>query len=373
VKEGRNGQKPLTPREWVGRDAFPWPRLGGLGEGDRVVACFFVAARDLLRTRQEKPYLKLRLADRYGAIEARIWDEADQVEASLAGTAFVGVRGMIQFYQGERQLRIDQIAPVDVAAEELELFLPASQRSADEMERELRALVRSVADRPLRALLDRVLDRDGEVGRLFRVAPAAKLNHHAYVGGLLEHTLSVARACDAMAQHYGGAIDRDLLLTGAILHDVGKVREIAAAVGFPYTREGKLLGHILLGLQIVGDAARQVPELSQDRLVLVEHLVASHQGRYEWQSPKRPKILEGLILHYVDDLDAKVNQAATLLASADAGTWTAYDRSFAREFLRHAGPDDAPAGAGAGDGVEPARDDAGSEPGPASLLDLFPR
>jgi 3'-5' exoribonuclease len=373
VNEGRNGHRRLTPREWLGQDAFPWPRLDGLGEGDRVVACFFVAARDLLRTRQEKPYLKLRLADRHGAIEARIWDDADQVEASLAGAAFVGVRGMIQFYQGERQLRIDQIAPVEVAAEELELFLPASQRPAEEMERELRALVRSVADRPLRALLDRVLDRGGEVGRLFRVAPAAKQNHHAYVGGLLEHTLSVAAACDAMARHYGGEVDRDLLITAAILHDVGKVREIAAAVGFPYTREGKLLGHILLGLQIVGDAARDVRELSQDRLLLVLHLVASHQGRYEWQSPKRPKILEGMILHYVDDLDAKLNQAAALLASADAGAWTAYDRSFAREFFRHAGPGEAPADAHAGDAVAPNHGDAGSEPGPASLLDLFPR
>src|SRR5690606_20284674 len=182
--------------------------------------------------------------------------------------------------------------------DELDLFLPRSPRAADVMERELEALIASVRDRGLRALLHRMLDGDSETGRAFRRAPAAKRNHHAYLGGLLEHTLSVATACDLLARHYGPEIDRDLLIPGALLPDVGKVREIVAGTGFPFSDEGRLLGHILLGLQMVEAAAAAVPELPAERRLLLLHLVASHQGRYEWQSPRRPKILEGLILHY---------------------------------------------------------------------------
>src|SRR5512146_2333005 len=140
--------------------------------------------------------------------------------------------------------------------------------------------------------------------------------------------------CSLMAEHYWPAVDRDLLVAGALLHDVGKVREIGTQAGFPYTDEGKLLGHILLGLQMVADVAKDVPELSDERLMLLQHLVASHQGRYEWQSPREPRILEGLILHYCDDLDAKMNQALGLIAGVERG-WTPHDRAFGRDFMRH--------------------------------------
>src|SRR5690606_9538374 len=182
--------------------------------------------------------------------------------------------------------------------EELDLFLPRSPRPPEEMERELAALIASVRDPGLGTLLRRMLDRRSEIGRAFRHAPAAKRNHHAYLGGLLEHTLSVATACDLLARHYGPSIDRDLLVAGALLHDVGKVREIVAGTGFTFSDEGRLLGHILLGLGMVEAEAVAVPELPAERRLLLLHLIASHQGRYEWQSPRRPKILEGLILHY---------------------------------------------------------------------------
>jgi 3'-5' exoribonuclease len=162
-----------------------------------------------------------------------------------------------------------------------------------------------------------------------------------------------------LARHYGPDIDRDLLLTAALIHDIGKVREIGAQPGFPYTDEGKLLGHILIGLQLVADAARQVPALPPQRLLLLQHLSASHRGRYEWQSPREPRILEGLILHYADDLDAKMNQAAALVARVDKG-WTAYDRSFARDFLRHRLPDEGPAADAREE--QPRRSAAGPDP-----------
>jgi 3'-5' exoribonuclease len=129
-------------------------------------------------------------------------------------------------------------------------------------------------------------------------------------------------------------VDRDLLVAGALVHDIGKTRELSTEVSFPYTREGKLLGHILLGLRIVEEEAQHVPELANERLQLLLHLVASHQGRYEWQSPREPRTIEALLLHYADDLDAKTVQALALLETVPDG-WTGYDRSLARELLRH--------------------------------------
>src|SRR5690606_36222050 len=211
------------------------------------------------------------------------------------------------------------------------------------------ALIASVRDRGLRALLRRMLDRDSETGRAFRRAPAAKRNHHAYLGGLLEHTLSVATACDLLARHYGGEVDRDLLVAGALLHDIGKVRELVTDTGFPYSDEGRLLGHILLGLQMVEAEAAAVPELPAERRLLLLHLIASHHGRYEWQRPRRPKILEGLILHAVDDLDAKLHQVTRLRADVERG-WSEDDGNFAREFFRHRPPSGAQAATAAEEG-----------------------
>jgi 3'-5' exoribonuclease len=331
-------------REWVGKAPFPWPAVESLQGGAALVACFCVMSRQRDITKGGKPYYKLQLSDRNGAVEARVWDPVAGLMEQIGQGSFVGVRGIIEIYHEARQLKVSEIRPVEVAPEELGLFLPRSRRDPAEMEAELVALIGGVRDEGLRALLERILDPLSETGRLFRQAPAAKHNHHAYVGGLLEHTLSMAGACVRMAEHYAPAVDHDLVVAGALLHDLGKIREIGTQAGFPYTDEGKLLGHILLGLQIVADAAAGVPQLPESRLLLLQHLIASHQGRYEWQSPREPRILEGLILHYCDDLDAKMNQAMGLLAPVQDG-WSAHDRGFGREFLRHLpAPAEPPAG-----------------------------
>lgn len=323
-----------TPREWVGDREFPWPPTLGLPDLDEVVACFTIQSVSIGQTRADAPFLKLRLADSYGTLEARMWEGVEAVMDRLRPGMYVGVRGRVERYQEERQLRIEQIAPLRVELDDLVLFLPRSARPAEHMDAELAAAVESVRDAPLRALLAALLGATTDTGHAFRLAPAAKQNHHAYLGGLLEHTLSVVRVCDLLAEHYGPALDRDLLIAGALLHDIGKIREIGARAGFPYTDEGKLLGHILIGLEIVRDAAAAVPGLHPSRLMLLQHLIASHQGRYEWQSPREPRTLEALVLHYADDLDAKLNQAGSLIQAVPAG-WTAYDRSLARDFLRH--------------------------------------
>ena len=336
----RQSDPVATPREWVGEHLFPWPPTLGLADGEEVVACFALLAVTAGRTRDGTAFLKLQLTDCYGAVEARVWHDVERWLRTLQPGEYVGVRGRIEPYQEERLLRIEQIVPVRVELDDLVLFLPRSARPAQLMEAELDAFIDAVREPPLQQLLLRLLDGRSETGRLFRLAPAAKQHHHAYLGGLLEHTLSVTRVCELLAGHYQ-PIDRDLLLAGALMHDIGKIREIGTRSGFPYTDEGKLLGHILIGLQLIADAAADVAGLSAERLLLVQHLVASHQGRFEWQSPREPRTLEALLLHYADDLDAKVNQASALLAAVDHG-WTAYDRTFGRDFLRHRPADERP-------------------------------
>jgi 3'-5' exoribonuclease len=363
------GERP-RPRDWVGAGPLPCPPLEDARDGDFIVGCFYLAGVSLLRTRQDKPYLRLQLTHRSATVDGRIWDDAEAMSGRLQPGIFVGVKGRVQVYNGLRQLKVEEHAPLLVAGEDLGLFIPCSARDAEVMAAELETLVRSLRDRPLRSLLRRLLLGDSPTAEAFRISPAAKRNHHACIGGLLEHSLSVAQLCDLLARHYGkDAIDRDLLVAAALIHDIGKLRELSAEAGFPYTDDGKLLGHILLGLETIRDAAREVKDLPAERLRLLLHLVAAHQGRYEWQSPREPQILEGLVLHYADDLDAKMNQAAALLANVQAG-WSAYDRSFAREFFRHRPRSATDPGA-----PDPAAD-TGADPGAdpdstAPILDLF--
>jgi 3'-5' exoribonuclease len=174
-------------------------------------------------------------------------------------------------------------------------------------------------------------------GRQFRVHPAAKRNHHAYLCGLMEHSVSVAAACHRLCAHYtaqGARLDRDVLITAALLHDIGKVRELSSGRTFAYTDEGQLLGHILIGLQLVAREAESVPQIGADRLLHLQHLIASHQGRLEWASPKVPQTMEALILHAADELDAKMGSALHLLAGVDGGGWSSYDRHLERSLYQ---------------------------------------
>jgi 3'-5' exoribonuclease len=325
-------------RDWLAGADLPWPPAADLDAGDRVVACYSVSTAAAARTKHDKPYLRLQLSDLHGTIEARVWDDAERIAPIAQPGLYVGIRGRIEVFQGQRQVVVDQLERVQVEPGDLGYFMPRCPRDPEELDAALTDLMASVKEEHLRKLLRHLLGPRTESGQWFRQAPAAKRNHHAYVGGLLEHTVSVTRLCDTMAGHYGPIVDRDLLITGALLHDIGKVSEIAVEAGFPYTTAGKLLGHILLGLEMVHEAGRKlgVPET---RLRLVEHLIAAHQGRYEWHSPAEPRTLEALILHYADDTDAKVQQAIDLVRASDPG-WTDYSRAFGRDFFRHEGTHD---------------------------------
>ena len=333
MERDAGGEKSVA--EFMAGGDVPWPSAAAMEDGTRVVACYSVVDGSLATTKQDKPYLRLTLSDLHGTVEARVWDHAERLAAHVEPGSYVGVRGRVEYFKDQPQINVDHLEPVRVESEELGLFMPRSPRDPMEMEAELTDFIASVKDKPLRKLLRALLGSKTETGRAFRDAPAAKKHHHAYVGGLLEHTLSITKLCHAFAEHYGAIIDRDLLITGALLHDIGKIREIATRPGFPYTSQGKLLGHILLGLEMVHEAGTAL-EIPAERLRLVEHLVAAHQGRFEWQSPREPQTLEALLLHYADDTDAKMQQALDLVRDGGEG-WSDYSRTFRRAFLKHPG------------------------------------
>lgn len=352
---------PLDPRTFCG-DAYPWPLISELVDGSDVTACYLVLESRRAETKQNKPFLRLVLGDRTGSIDAVVWDDADRLEPVCAAESVVGVRARVQSYNDRLQLRVSAAQPLTVEGAEYERFLPASPRPLELMERELDALAASISDPGLVKLLRRCVGRGTKMGRAYRSHPAAKRNHHAYVGGLLEHSISVASSCSRLAEHYAGqgvAIDRDLLVTAAILHDIGKLRELSGYPSNAYTTEGKLLGHIVIGMQIVADEAAAVTELGDERRLLLLHLIASHQGKPEWDSPRVPQLMEAILLHYADDLDAKLNQAGSVLAGVEPGGWSAYDRSLERSMFRPTTGGSSPSG------------DSGDQLGPDSTIDMF--
>jgi len=246
----------------------------------------------------------------------------------------VRVKGVLNVFQNRPQLTIHKMQRVEESEIDAADFFPRSHRDLDEMAAELQAVISSVGNPHLKALLEAVFG-DEEVARLYRKAPAAKTVHHAYLGGLLEHVLSLAKLCRMTAAHYQ-EIDADLLLAGALLHDVGKIHELSYDRSFGYTTEGQLLGHITIGLRMIGDKLRTLPDFPPRLRALVEHMVLSHHGQLEFGSPKLPLFAEAVLLHYLDDMDSKMECVRAMVAHDRQveGEWTGYSQPLDRTLLK---------------------------------------
>ncbi|HKY61118.1 MAG TPA: HD domain-containing protein [Gemmatimonadota bacterium] len=289
----------------------------------------FCVGRVQRRMGRNGPFLTLEFVDRSGRIPGVAWDEVDALAERLVEGGYAKVGGRVTDFRGEPQIQVVEAIEAPTALEPSE-YLPVGPVPPERSIEGIRRLARTIADDGLRRLVVGFLDDPGFLRR-FEAAPAAKLHHHAYVGGLAEHTLSVMGLCADLADHYRD-LDRDLLLTGAFCHDLGKVRELAIEPGFPYTEEGQLVGHIVLGYEMVRDRAREAG-LSAERAVDLGHLVLSHQGEHQWGSPVEPRTLEALVLHFLDNLDSKVASARPHLAGIESGR-TNYIRSLGRSLFR---------------------------------------
>lgn len=302
-----------------------------LSVGDAVEELFCVE-RVERRTGRGGAFLRVSLVDRTGSVTAMVWDDVEAVLEALVEGGYARVRGDVEEYRGDRQLKVagaerwtEGVDPAD--------FLRRGPIPGEVSMAGIRELAASIADPWISRLVGSFLG-DDELAAAFAAAPAAKINHHAYVGGLAEHTLSVMRLCAAAADHYGD-LDRDLLIAGAFFHDIGKTVEIAVEPGFPYTEEGTLLGHIPLGYAMVRERIAAIDGFPREIAVDLGHLVLSHQGELEWGSPVQPRTAEALVLHFVDNLDSKVATARTHLAGIDAGHGP-YVRSLGRSLFRRA-------------------------------------
>jgi 3'-5' exoribonuclease len=311
------------------------PSIADLGryENQAVTGFFAVAAKQVRSKKDGSRYFALTLADCTGQIEARMWDAAEAGE--FAAGDIVKVRGQVSRYQEKLQITLDRIRKAEMGEFDLGDFVPKTERDVDELWAELNGYVESFTDPYLKALLRSFLD-DVEIAAALREAPAAKSMHHAWIGGLLEHIVSLLGICDLTAKHYG--VHRDLLLTGAVLHDIGKLQELRWGTTFDYTVEGQLLGHITIGVGMIERKMAAIDDFPPTLRVLVSHLVLSHHGKYEFGSPKLPMIPEAVLLHYLDDMDAKMqtmrNEFARNVASGrGADEVTEWVRSMERPLL----------------------------------------
>ncbi len=311
------------------------PYVKELEANRNFTTTFLVRSKEIREKKTGEPYLSLWLSDRTGEVEAKMWDNVAEVMDTFERDDFVKVKGLIQVYHNRPQLTIHKVRRLEDSDVDFADYFPASGRDPEEMWRELRVMIAGMTDTHLRALVEAVLE-DPEIASRYRKAPAAKQIHHAWLGGLLEHVLSLCQLCQVTAGHYG--VDLNLLLAGAVLHDVGKVYELSYDRSFGYTTEGQLLGHMVIGLRIVGEKLRGIPDFPPRLRTLVEHMIVSHHGRYEFGSPKLPQFPEALLFHYLDDMDSKMECMRALVDQDHQvdGHFTSYNVSLERTVLKKA-------------------------------------
>ncbi len=284
--------------------------LASLEEGRAFDSFFIVLLKQQRTTKTNKPYLNLILGDRTGQVEARVWDPADpRIAKDVERGDVVKARGSVARFDDRLQMKVDQLRKATGAETDKTDLLPSTTYDVDALWRELTGFVESFTEPHLKLLLTTLLS-DAALAQAYREAPAARQLHHAWLGGLLEHVVSLLKLADRIAPHYP-VLHRDLLLTGVVLHDIGKVQELAWDAGFEYTVEGTLLGHIQMGIARVDKTIDSLPGFPPRLKVLVEHMILSHHGKLEFGSPKLPMIPEALVLNFVDDLDAKMQAIAS--------------------------------------------------------------
>lgn len=341
-------------------------------EKEHVEGPFLVSKKESGISKTGKSYLNLRIMDSSGEAEARVWDNADALAKNFEKGDVANIRGFAVAYQGGLQVNITEIKKLEKGEYSVRDYLPSSQRTQEEMSAELDAIIGSVKDRYFKSLLEGVF-KDPEIREKFLLSPAAKSMHHPYLGGLAEHVLSICGLADKAVAHYGAqSLDRDLLLSGALLHDIGKIFELSFNNSFEYTDEGRLLGHITMGIGLVDSKIAAIPDFPKEKALLLKHMLLSHHGHLEFGSPKRPKTIEAIMLYYLDDLDAKIKTVQTLLEGAkDSGAgWTAYQKLFERYiYLGNNKAVDAEPEAGP-EQAQPASDNApkNGKTGPLSLF-----
>ena len=310
--------------------AIPMPAINEFTEGMQVEGFYALRECNLRESRTGSHFIRLTIGDATGSISGNIWDATEELYQSLSKSDVVKVRGVVEMYKNQPQIKVVSIRPAQASEAPAGSLMPETPKNRDELVRELQMLIMSIEDADYQKLLTTIFSDTAFIER-FRSAPAAKEFHHAYIGGLLEHSVSMARICDMYAR-MTPTLRRGLLIAGALLHDMGKLEEMQARVSVEYTDEGSLIGHLVQGVLMLEDMLRdKLPDFPRDKRALLMHLILSHHGKREYGSPVLPAIPEAFALHHIDNLDAKVFAALRQIENdPDAGrNWT--ERSFMLE------------------------------------------
>jgi 3'-5' exoribonuclease len=305
-------------------------------ENKVITSSFVVTSKQVKPKKTGEPYLALTLGDRTGQIEAKMWDNVEHAIDGFEQDDFVKVKGLLNKYKNRFQLTIHKLRKLNDSEIDFSDYLPKTTKDIGELWQTLAGFVASFQNPYLKALVESFMS-DPEIAEAYRNAPAAKSLHHAYIGGLLDHVVSLFRSCDLVSQNYP-QINRDLLLTGAFFHDIGKIHELTYNRSFSYSTRGQLLGHMIIELEMLQAKLTQIPGFPDELKTLLEHLIISHHGEYEFGSPKLPMFPEALMLHYLDDLDSKMESMRSHFERDGSveGAWTGYNPSLGRPLLNSA-------------------------------------
>jgi 3'-5' exoribonuclease len=304
-----------------------------LNSEQSITTFFLVHEKEIRSTREGKPYLRLELGDRSGTIEARMWDQFDVAAKDISRDDFVKVNARVEIYRNKPQLSLQQLRLAKPEEVDLADFLPHTKEDVGKLYTQLLEYAGSIGNPWLKKLVTGIIS-DPAIAAKYKRAPAAKVMHHAFLGGLLEHVIGLCGLAKQIAAHYP-ELDVDLLLTAAMLHDVGKLEELCFERAIGYTVEGQLLGHIVMEVETVSKAMDAIEGFPANLKTVVQHILISHHGQYEFGSPKLPMIREAMAFHYMDDLDSKLAAVRAALA-IDTGEpeWSAYSGALGRKFLR---------------------------------------
>jgi 3'-5' exoribonuclease len=305
-------------------------------ENKIITSNFVVVSKQIKPKKTGDPYLALTLGDRSGQLEAKMWDNVEEVLNAFEQDDFLKIKGLINKYKNRFQLTIHKVRKLGETEIEFSDYLPKTTKNIDELWQALTDFVSSFQNPYLKSLLQAFM-ADPQIAAAYRAAPAAKTLHHAYIGGLLDHVVSLMRSCDLVSRNYP-QVNRDLLLTGVFLHDIGKIHELTYNRSFSYSTRGQLLGHMVIELEMLQAKLALVTDFPGELKTLLEHLIISHHGQYEFGSPKLPMFPEALMLHYMDDLDSKM-EAMRIQFEREAdmeSPWTSYNSSLGRPLLNSA-------------------------------------
>jgi 3'-5' exoribonuclease len=298
--------------------------------GEKIYDSFVVTEKNLAFSQKGSPYLNLRLKDRTGEVEGKIWENADEWNKRFRKGDVILIQSRAVSFKNTLQLSIHDVEKLEESDVNPVDYFPAAGRDIEEMFMEMMSYVEDIGTPCLKALLESFLT-DETIAMLFKKAPAAKSFHHVYIGGLLEHTLSVVQLLAMVADHYQG-VKRDILITGGILHDIGKIYEFSYDRIVDYSDQGRLVGHIVIGVEMLDKKIATIEDFPELLAMELRHLLLSHHGTQEFGSPKRPKTVEALIVHHIDDLDAKINAFQGYIEESEdnESQWTPFHRLLER-------------------------------------------